>query len=163
MDYHLEILSQSNWQAVIDIFNYYIIHSFAAYPEQPVGYDFFDVFLNMAAGYPAVTAQDNLGRVIGFAFLRSYHPAPAFRHTAEITYFIHPDHTRRGLGTKILNHLIQEAKKINITIILANISSLNEISLNFHRQHGFSESGRFHGVGEKFGQKFDVIWMQKDI
>jgi phosphinothricin acetyltransferase len=163
MEYHLAKLSQADWQAVIDIFNYYIAHSFAAYPEQPVGYDFIDIFLNTAAGYPAVTVQDSCGQVVGFAFLRAHNPAPTFRHTAEITYFIHPHHTRQGLGTKILAHLTHEAAALGIKTILANISSLNDISLNFHKKQGFSESGRLCGIGEKFGREFDVIWMQKHV
>jgi phosphinothricin acetyltransferase len=50
-----------------------------------------------------------------------------------------------------------------VETILASISSRNEGSLRFHRKHGFRECGCFEGVGRKFDQDFDVVWMQKRI
>jgi len=48
-----------------------------------------------------------------------------------------------------------------VDCLLANISSHNEQSLDFHRKMGFQQCGRFRRVGKKFGKDFDVIWMQK--
>jgi phosphinothricin acetyltransferase len=45
--------------------------------------------------------------------------------------------------------------------LLANVSSRNEASLNFHLKNGFVECGRFKDVGTKFGEYFDVVWLQK--
>jgi L-amino acid N-acyltransferase YncA len=86
-----------------------------------------------------------------------------FNHTAELGYFIKPDYTVRGLGTLLLAQLIQDAKKMNIRVLLASISSLNEKSIEFHKKHGFFESGRFKGIGQKRGQIFDLVWMQNFI
>lgn len=99
MEYHFEPLSEDHRQPVSDLFNHYIAHSHAAFPEVPLSYDFFTRFLEMTRGYPARVAKEAFGDVAGFAFLRPYHPAETFRRTAEIAYFILPEHTRRGLGT----------------------------------------------------------------
>jgi L-amino acid N-acyltransferase YncA len=66
----------------------HIDHSFAACPEQPVSYDFFNWFLEDARGYPAVIAQAEKEASLGFGLLRPYHPSPTFAKTAEITYYI---------------------------------------------------------------------------
>ena len=47
--------------------------------------------------------------------------------------------------------------------LLANISSLNPPSLEFHRKHGFRECGRFEKILTKFGQDLDIVWMQKRL
>ncbi|MFH1776033.1 MAG: GNAT family N-acetyltransferase, partial [Candidatus Omnitrophota bacterium] len=77
------------------------------------------------------------------------------------TYFLLPEFTRKGIGKKILEFLIQEAQKKNIDTLLANISSFNEQSIKFHEKMGFSHCGSFKRVGRKFGKNFDVVWMQK--
>ena len=56
-----------------------------------------------------------------------------------------------------------EASEKGINNILAGISSLNSASLAFHRKRGFQERGCFQRIGRKWGQDFDVVWMQKMI
>ncbi|MFH1137548.1 MAG: N-acetyltransferase family protein [Pseudomonadota bacterium] len=158
-----EKLAPAHRNQVIDIFNHYIENSFAAYPETKVPYSFFDLFLGLAAKYPAVAAVDEDGTVIAFALLRPYHPMPAFSRTAEITYFIAPGRTGRGLGGRLLAHLENEARALGIDVILADISSLNEGSIAFHAKNGFGECGRFEKVGRKFGRDFDQVWMRKAL
>lgn len=163
MSYVLEPLGIAHKTAVIDISNHYIRDGFAAYFEQPLPYPAFERMLEMAGGYPAFAAKSESGEVAGFAMLRPYHPAPTLKRSAEVTYFIHPSHTRRGLGRRMLEQLIGEARKAGIDNILASISSRNEQSLAFHRKQGFEECGRFKAVGRKFGEDFDVVWMQRKI
>jgi phosphinothricin acetyltransferase len=150
-------------EAIIDLFNYYSEHSFAAYPEQKVPYEFFAHFLETCRDYPSVVARLPDGTVAGFGLLRAHNPMPAFLRTAEITYFIQPDLTGKGLGSKILARLEEEGKKRGITSILASISSLNEGSIRFHAHHGFAECGRFARIGIKKGTVFDTVWMQKFV
>ncbi|KYK23909.1 hypothetical protein AYK25_00640 [Thermoplasmatales archaeon SM1-50] len=73
------------------------------------------------------------------------------------------DETSKGIGQKALKKLEEEAKKIGITILLADISSENISSIEFHKKNGFKECGRFHHIGKKKGKYFDVVWMEKEI
>jgi L-amino acid N-acyltransferase YncA len=161
--YTLDKMTPEHRKAVIDVFNHFVETSFAAYNDKVVGYDFFDVFLNMARGYPAVVAKTETGDVVGFAFLSSFHHAPSFGRTACVSYFIHPEHTRRGIGGLILQRFEKEAAENGINSLLAHISSRNPDSIEFHRKNGFEECGRFLDVGEKFGKSFDMIWVQKRL
>lgn len=148
---------------IMDIFNYYVENSFAAYPESKLPYEFFDHFLKMCEGYPALIATEDQGTVMGFAMLRAYNPFPTFSHTAEITYFIRTGYTGRGIGKLLLDSLIFKAREHGITSVIATISSINEGSINFHKKNGFVECGRLKEVGRKKGQTFDVVYMQKMI
>ena len=154
-------LTQNDRIAVIDIYNLFIKKSYAAYPSDTVGYSYFDYFLKLIGNYPAYTIKTDLGITVGFAFLHPYRPINTFHDTAEITYFIIPEYTNQGLGTLALKILVDDAAKRNINKILASISSLNEQSINFHLKEGFVECGRFPGIGTKFNQTFDVVWMIK--
>jgi phosphinothricin acetyltransferase len=163
MKIRFEKMGEGDREAVIDLFNYYIENSFAAYPEKKVPYGLFDQFLTLTEGYPAFTVRDEEqeDRIVGFAFLRPYHPLSEFQRAAEITYFIEPGYTGHRIGSRILERITGEAKRKGIDTILANVSSLNESSLRFHERHGFEECGRFRRVAKKKGQDLDVVWMQK--
>ncbi len=156
----LESLAEAHRGAVVAIFNHYIVHGFAAYFDTPVPEAFFDRLRALAAGHPAVAAVTEAGTVAGFGLLHPWHPAPTLRRTAEISYFLHPDHCRQGIGRRILEHLVTAAPGLGVDNILASISSRNAESLAFHRKHGFVEVGRFPAVGRKHGADFDVVWMQ---
>ena len=163
MEYSITPLSSEDRESVMDIFNYYVENSFAAYPENKFPYQSFDMFLKMSKGFPAGAIKDENGTTVGFGMLRSHNPIPTFSQTAEATYFIHPDYTRKRLGKILLHFLEKGAVEKGITNILASISSLNSESIRFHQKNGFVECGRFKNVGKKNGQEFDTVWMQKRL
>lgn len=146
---------------VTEIFNHYVAHTFAAYPDQPLDTAFFD-FMKSIVLEDALYVMENTGRnVVGFGFLKKYHPYPAFKQAAETGYFIRPEYTRQGLGSRLLQTLENEAGQHGVRTLLANVSALNPQSLAFHQKHGFRECGRFKRIVRKFGQDIDIVWMQK--
>jgi len=163
MEYVIRKVSEEDGKDITDIFNYFVENSFAAYPEKRVQNVFFERLKQLAGGFPIYAIGISGGGLAGFGLLRPYHLLETFKRTAELTYFILPMHISKGLGTKLLNVLIEEAKKKGFDSLLASISSLNEISLNFHLKNGFTECGRFKRIGRKFGQDFDEVWMQRFI
>ncbi len=128
-----------------------------------MGGDFFDRVLTLCQGYPAVSVKTEAGEVVGFGFLRAFHPAGTFRRTAEVAYFVLPEHKGRGIGGRMLSHFTEEARAMGIDNLLASVSSLNEQSLRFHAKAGFEACGRFEAVGRKSGRDFDMIWVQQRI
>ncbi len=164
MDLTFDRMAKEHAVEVMDIFNYYVENSFAAYPEAKLPYEFYSVFLEMTKNYPAFAIRKGGSeRIIGFCFLRAYHPLPAFRETAELTCFLERGETGKGTGKEALRALEEEGRKMGIRRLLVNISAENEGSIRFHRRNGFTECGRFHGIGKKRGKVFDVVWMEKEL
>lgn len=161
MSYTFAPMKASDGQSIIDIFNFFIENSFAAYPDKKVELSFYDQFMKMAQGYPSAVVRDERDQIVGFALLHAHHSASSFKRCAEITYFLLPRHTRKGIGSRVLAQFEKAAKEMGVDTILAGISSINENSIRFHRKHGFVECGRFRRIGKKFGNDFDVVWMQK--
>jgi L-amino acid N-acyltransferase YncA len=162
-DYSLRKVTDADREAVMDIFNYFVENGFAAYPDKKAGYETFDFLRGMARDGIFYVIEGPEGRVIGFGMLRHHQRAEAFNRSAEITYFVLPQHQGKNLGKLLLDSMSADAISLGVDTILANISSLNEQSLNFHRKHGFVQCGRFTRVGAKFGRDFDVVWMQKSV
>lgn len=158
--YTLREVRENDRYRIIEIFNFYITNGFSAYPDSPVSLWFFDVLREGAHAFYTVEFD---GSTVGFGVMKPFLPFDTFRRTATVSYFILPGHTRSGAGSLLLSAFIRDAKKEGIAILLASISSKNDESLQFHRKHGFIECGRLLNVGYKFGELFDVIWMQKDL
>jgi L-amino acid N-acyltransferase YncA len=161
--YDIAPLAEADRDGVLRVFNHFVERSFAAYPEEKAGLEFFDRVVAMTEGWPAVAVHTPDGAVIGFAFLHAHRPSSTFRRTAEITYFLLPEHTGKGLGRRILARFIDAARERGVDNLLANVSSLNEQSLRFHERAGFERVGCFPAVGFKFGRDFDIVWFQKRI
>jgi phosphinothricin acetyltransferase len=153
-------MQESDSAAVMRIFNYYATTSFAAYPDGPLPSPFFSL---LGEGALSSIVLDDAGRVAGFGLLKPFLPFPAFKKTGMLTYFVAPEDTGQGLGTRILGRLTEDARNAGIKVLVANMSSKNEASIRFHKHHGFSESGNLAGIGEKFGETFNVLWMQRAV
>jgi len=153
-------ISMVDRKEIVDIFNHYIETSFAAFPDHPLPYDAFGSILNKCRGYPTVTAKDEYGSILGFGLVHAYNPFPVFSETAELTYFIKPEWTGRGIGTMMLEYLSQKARERGLSTLLASVSSLNDQSLRFHLRRGFQQCGCFRNVGRKRSETFDIVYMQ---
>ena len=147
--------------AVRDIFNYYATHGHAVYREDEIDGSIFDFFAKDAFAF--LVAENPRDGIVGFGALRKYKPAATFDRTGVLTYFLKPDFAGWGIGTRLLSELSDIARRRRIRNLLAHISSRNLPSLRFHVKHGFAEVGRLHDVGVKFGEPFDVVWVQKRL
>ena len=164
MNYVFENLEKKHSEAVMEIFNYYVENSFAAYPEKKLPIQFFDILIEKLNNYPAFAIVDpKKGATIGFCNLKPHLPFSTFKESAEISYFIHPLETGKGAGKRALDLLESRGREMGIRQVLASISSYNEQSIAFHSKNGFKECGRFKDVITKNGICFDIVWMQKDI
>lgn len=150
----------SDEEAIKDIFNYFGKESFACYNESDITIT--DVKDRLNGVRSALVYEEN-EKVIGFGYISRYKEYPNFDHTGVLTYFLLPDYTGRGLGTKLINQLFSIGKSMGISNYLAHISSENKQSLNFHKKLGFEKVGKMKNVARKFGKFVNIIWVQKEF
>jgi GNAT superfamily N-acetyltransferase len=55
----------------------------------------------------------------GVALLKSFMEMDTFAHTADIGYFIDPEHTGKGLGKQFLAELEKHARELGIKVLVA--------------------------------------------
>ncbi len=158
MNDRIRLAEERDTESILNVFNYHVSNSFAAYAEKEFDRRVVDSFVKEASVLYVQEVGDN---VVGFGFLRPYNLFENFCHTATLTYFLLPQYTGLGLGTKLLDKLIEYAGDNGIYNLVAHISSKNEQSLNFHKKHGFEECGRLKKMGTKLGEEFDIVWVQK--
>lgn len=85
--------------------------------------------------------------VLGYCYLSAYRPGrQALETLAEISYFVDFAHHNQGIGHKLLQHSMQEAKKLGYRNLVALIMSSNDSSIAFLKKHGFQLWGTLPDV-----------------
>jgi len=163
MDYRLEPLGPKHRLDVAHIYNVHATTGFAAYSEETVDEGFYDLLKGMIRHFPAFAVASPGEDIVGFSYMRPYSYIPALSRLARLTYFLLPEHTRHGVGATLLDRFEESAPLLGVDALIADVCSLNEASLSFHKRRGFSEAGRFARAGRKFGRDFDIVWMQKNL
>jgi L-amino acid N-acyltransferase YncA len=114
-------------------------------------------------GWPWLV-HETMGVVDGFAYASQFRDRAAYAHAAETSVYVARDAQRTGIGQALLTALVGTAGKAGFRGLIAVIGdSDNAASIGLHAACGFSERGRLLGVGEKFGRRLDVVYMQRSI
>lgn len=106
------------------------------------------------------------GKIAGWISLSPYRPGrKALRYTVEISYYVHPDFKRQGIGSKLLLHALEEARKRKYKSIFAIILDRNIASIQLLIKNGFSKWGHLPGIadfdGEECGQVYYGVRLRK--
>lgn len=148
--------------AITDIYNDAVENTLAIWNEKLVDIanrrDWHNT--RLAAGFPVIVADED-GKTLGYASYGPFRPFEGFRFSAELSIYVDKNARGKGLGKKLLEALIEHAKKKNIHVLIAGIEAGNAASIALHENFGFVETGRMPQVGFKHGQWLDLVMMQK--
>jgi len=96
--------------------------------------------------YPVFVAE-TINDVIGYCSLSAYRPGRmALRHTAEISYYVHEDFRRRGVGSQLIAHAIEQCGGLDIKTLFAILLDINSDSARILEKFGFRQWGHLPGV-----------------
>jgi L-amino acid N-acyltransferase YncA len=118
-----------------------------------------------ADGYPYLVAECD-GAVLGYAYASAYRPRPAYRATVENSIYIAPAAQGAGIGTALLDALIEACKQAGFRQMIAVIGDGTGASVGSRRLHeraGFRLIGVAEKVGYKHGRWLDQMLMQKAL
>jgi phosphinothricin acetyltransferase len=106
---------------------------------------------------------DDEGQILAFGSLSKFRPKPGYWPVAENSVYVQKECCGLGLGTALMNKLIEHARASGLWAITAWITDDNLSSIRFHEKLGFYHNGKMSGIGEKFGQRLGVDIMQLDL
>lgn len=82
------------------------------------------------------------GLIVGHAFLEPLH-LQSLKHVAELNIAVHKGFQKKGIGTQLLEYLIDWAKKSPIIEkIQLNVRASNTHAISLYKKLGFEEEGR---------------------
>ncbi|BEP70574.1 MULTISPECIES: N-acetyltransferase family protein [unclassified Variovorax] len=114
-------------------------------------------------GLPYLVALKD-GEVAGYAYAGPYRARSAYRHTVEDSIYVAPDMHGHGIGTALLQAVIDRCTAAGFMQMVACIGhSGNAGSQRLHASLGFESVGVLRHVGFKFGRWVDTVLMQRAL
>lgn len=148
----------SDVSALLDIYNYEVIHGVATLDLQPKSLEDWTewFYAHNIENHPLYVAViDN--NIAGYASFSAYRAKEAYRSTVELSVYIAADYRGKGIATELLKKLLSEAHQDNsIHNIVSVITSGNEASKTLHNKFGFTYCGTIPEVGMKFGRHLNI-------
>jgi L-amino acid N-acyltransferase len=152
--------STDHLEAITDIYNEAVLTTTATFDSEPISLDEQRIwFAEHDNKFPIIVAEKS-GKVIGWVSLSKWSGRCAYSDTAEISVYIKDGYRGKGIGTKLINKILDEGKKSGIHTVLARIADGSDASIRLHKNAGFEYVGVMREVGKKFGKLFDVHLLQ---
>ena len=100
------------------------------------------------------------GKVVGWASLTEWSDRRAYDGTAEASFYVHSAFRHQGIGRKLLEEIIAEARRVKLHTLLGRIAEGSDESMHLSYAAGFVLIGTLKEVGLKFGRLLDVHLLQ---
>lgn len=157
----IRLATAADLSAINDIYNYYVLRSTCTYQLEPEPLEGRREWFakHPPEKYPVTVAEID-GEVVAWGSLSKFRDRAAYDGTVEASIYVHHDRHRQGLGRSLLTDLIIRARQLGFHTLIGGVSADQTASLRLQESLGFQQVARFKEVGEKFGQKLDVIFLQ---
>ncbi len=108
--------------------------------------------------YPLLVAKEG-NEILGYLTISPYrYGREALKHTAEVSYYIHFDHHRKGVATQLMDAAVNLCASLNIKTLVAILIGCNQGSVKLLDKNGFKEWGRMPNIVELNNEKFDHLY-----
>ena len=98
--------------------------------------------------YPIYVAEED-NEIIGWCSLSPHRPGrKALGTVAEISYYIHKDHRRKGIANSLIKHTIESAKSLGFKNLISILLDLNKTSIYILEKFGFEKWGHLPDIAE---------------
>lgn len=151
---------------ILDIYNQEVLHGTATWNRTAFDLTYFKIWFKQLKNqnFPVFVVEDIRDRrLIGYASYDQFRSIQGFQQTVEHSIFLNPDYAGQGLGSTLLQHLIEKAKIQQLHIMVAAIDSENISSIRLHEKQGFIQTAYMPQVGQKFGQWRDLVLLQLNL
>lgn len=156
----IRLATLADIEAITNIYNQAILTTTATFDLEPKSLD--DRrrwFESHDERHPILVAELN-GQVVGWGALSKWSDRQAYDETAETSFYVQSEFRRQGIGRKLKQALIDEAKRIGFHSLIARVAEGSGESLHINESVGFQRVGVLREVGKKFGKRLDVHILQ---
>lgn len=153
--------------AIVGIYNDVIATTTAIYRDTPTSLEDRAAWLaeRRGDGFPVLVARDETnGDVVGLGSYGWFKASPpGYATTVEHTVLVSPDHRGAGLGTRLLEALLEHARAAGFHMMVGLIDAANTGSIRLHERLGFREVARMPEIARKNGAWVDLVIVQRPL
>lgn len=144
-------------ERIASIYNIYVSQTTITFETEPVSTEVMRGRIDAIASAFPYFVYEYSGEVLGYCYAHLWKDKEAYSKTLETTVYVAPEAGHKGIGTQLMNHLIEECRSRGFHALIACITDGNLPSLRLHHHLGFRQVSRFSEVGRKFDRWLDVI------
>lgn len=158
-----EKVSDETLPEVLKIYTYYVLNTTATFHAHALSEaEMREIVFFENPKYCTYAIRQN-DTIAGYVILTQHKKREAYDATAEITIYLKPDSTGKGIGSKAIEFIEKRAKEQKMHVLVATICGENLPSIRLFEKNGFTKCAHYKEVGIKFGQYLDVVAYQKII
>ena len=153
--------TEKDLSAILEIFNYEIIHTSYVYVYEPWTMDYITEWFRkkQKSNFPFLVAE-NENDVVGYGYYTKFREREAYDTTVEYSVYIEKANRGKGIAYKIVSKLIEIAKEQGIYTFIGGVDSENYDSIRFHKRMGFTQVAHIKSVAQKFNKWLDLFFFQ---
>ncbi len=163
MNLKLIDLKENDFSLVKEIYDYYILNSTATFHKDLLSTEELKSVILIAHPKYKSFLINYEGVTCGYCYISQYKKRQAYDRTAEITIYLKPEFSGKGIGKVTLKLLESVAKNNGISVLIGIITGENQASIELFEKCGYEKCAHFKKVGEKFNRLLDVVAYQKMI
>jgi phosphinothricin acetyltransferase len=99
--------------------------------------------------------------VLGWGSLNVFNPRAAYDHVADLSVYVERGSRGRGVGRRLLEHLIPLGGELGFHKIVLATFPFNPAGVALYRRMGFVEVGTYREQGQLDGRWVDVLVMER--
>ena len=151
--------------ALTRIYNHYVANTHVTFDIRPFSVGERGAWLAQFDGrrYRCLVAEDPDNVILGYACTTPLKAKPAYATSVEISVYLDPDATGRGIGQALYAALFRAIGNEDLHRAYAGIALPNPASMSLHRRFDFRVLYTMNEVGRKFDRYWDVTWLEKKL
>ena len=150
-------LAPADWEAIRSIYLYGMETKMATFETTPPTEASW--FANGVPG--TLIGYEEDGILLGFAKVLPTSTRECYKGVGEVTIYLHSQGGGRGIGTQLLQHLVDLSEQQGFWTLKASIFPENKASLRIHEKCGFRVVGRHEKIAQLDGVWRDTLLVER--
>lgn len=165
-EYSIRDAVEADLPSIREIYNHYVLNTSITFDEKPQ--TLVALRKKFAASaklrMPYLVAESPSGQLLGVAWVYPWQGNTANRRSVEISIYLGPAATGKGLGKALLERLLTDSQAAGIKEVIAVIADKGaDASIQMHKKFGFKETGRMGKVGFKYDRWLGTVTLTKKL
>ena len=165
-EYRIRPATEADLPSIREIYNHYVLNSSITFDDKPQTLAALRKKFATATKLrmPYLVAESPRGEILGIAWVYPWQGNISNRRSTELSIYLGPAATGKGLGKVLLERLLTESKDAGIKEVIVIIADQGaDASIQLHKNLGFRETGRMGKVGFKYDRWLGTVTLQKRL
>ncbi|MGO2012369.1 MAG: GNAT family N-acetyltransferase [Pseudoalteromonas sp.] len=159
----IRLANQADLAAIVAIYNETIPSRMVTADTEPTTVDEKQAWFDSHNERRPIYVYEQAEQVSAWLSYKSFYGRPAYDGTVEISIYLASAVQGRGLGKQLLTFAEQQAKMLNISVLLAFIFSHNIPSIKLFQRFEYQTWGVLPNIATMDGQKYSLTILGKNL